>query len=199
MIFELEIFKIKNNAYMYKKICFLLSLFIITSSFQITNNKNISRGGEKMKIMSPAFEEGALIPQKYTCIGINISPPLKWSEVPDETKSFVIICDDPDALIGPWVHWLIYNIPADINELPEHVAPLEILPNGAKQGRNDFMKIGYCGPCPPWGAHHCYFKLYALEEVLNVEAGITKSELLKAMEGHIFSTGQLMVMGGYKR
>ena len=150
-----------------------------------------------MEIRSSGFDDGAMIPQKYTCDDIDISPPLKWSKVPDGTKTFAIICDDPDAPMGTWVHWVIYNLPANINELSEDVPPLEILPNGAKQGRNDFGKIGYGGPCPPGGTHRYYFKIYALSEELKVEAGITKSELLKAMEGHILSEGQLM--GRYKR
>jgi len=99
--------------------------------------------------------------------------------------------------MGTWVHWVIYNLPANINELSEDVPSLEILPNGAKQGRNDFGKLGYGGPCPPGGTHRYYFKIYALDDELMVEAGITKSELLKAMEGHILSEGQLM--GRYKR
>ncbi len=150
-----------------------------------------------MKIISSAFDESAMIPEKYTCDDIDISPPLKWSSVPEGTKTFAIICDDPDAPMGTWVHWIIYNLLAIINELSENVPPLEILLNGAKQGRNDFGKIGYGGPCPPGGTHRYYFKIYALSEELNIEAGITKSELLKAMEGHILLEGQLM--GRYKR
>ena len=150
-----------------------------------------------MEIISSGFDDGAMIPKKYTCDDIDISPPLKWSKVPDGTKTFAIICDDPDAPMVTWVHWVIYNLPANINELSEEVPSLEILPNGAKQGRNDFGKIGYGGPCPPGGTHRYYFKIYALDDELMVEAGITKSELLKAMEGHILSEGQLM--GRYKR
>ncbi len=150
-----------------------------------------------MEIISSSFDEGTMIPKKYTCDAIDISPPLKWSKIPDGTKTFAIICDDPDAPMGTWVHWVIYNLPVNINELSEDVPSLEILPNGAKQGRNDFGKIGYGGPCPPGGTHRYYFKVYALTEELNVEAGISKSELLKAMEGHILSEGQLM--GRYKR
>ena len=150
-----------------------------------------------MEIRSSGFDDGAMIPKKYTCDDIDISPPLKWSKVPDGTKTFAIICDDPDAPMGTWVHWVIYNLPANINELSEDVPSLEILPNGAKQGRNDFGKLGYGGPCPPGGTHRYYFKIYALDDELMVEAGITKSELLKAMEGHILSEGQLM--GRYKR
>lgn len=150
-----------------------------------------------MEILSSAFDEGAMIPDKFTCDDIDISPPLKWSSVPDGTKTFAIICDDPDAPMGTWVHWVIYNLPIDINKLSENIPPLQILTNGAKQGRNDFGKIGYVGPCPPSSTHRYYFKIYALAEELMVEAGITKSELLKAMEGHILSEGQLM--GRYKR
>ena len=150
-----------------------------------------------MEIISSSFDEGTMIPKKYTCDAIDISPPLKCSKIPDGTKTFAIICDDPDAPMGTWVHWVIYNLPVNINELSEDVPSLEILPNGAKQGRNDFGKIGYGGPCPPGGTHRYYFKVYALTEELKVETGITKSELLKAMEGHILSEGQLM--GRYKR
>ncbi len=150
-----------------------------------------------MKITSSAFEEGSMIPEKYTCDDINVSPPLKWSSAPDGTKRFAIICDDPDAPMGTWVHWVIYNLPGDIDELPEDMSPLEIFPNGAKQGRNDFGEIGYGGPCPPRGVHRYYFKIYALSKELDVKAGITKSELLKAMDGNILSEGQLM--GKYER
>ena len=150
-----------------------------------------------MEITSSAFDEGGMIPGKYTCEGVNISPPLKWSSVPDGTKAFAIICDDPDAPMGTWVHWVIYNIPAGIHELSEDVPATETLPNGAKQGRNDFRKTGYGGPCPPGGTHRYYFKVYALSEELNIKSGITKSELLKAMEGYILEEGHLM--GRYKR
>ncbi len=150
-----------------------------------------------MEILSSAFDEGAMILEKYTCDDIDISPPIKWSSIPEGTKTFAIICDDPDAPMGTWVHWVIYNLPADINELSENIPLSEILTNGTKQGRNDFGKIGYGGPCPPGGTHRYYFKVYALSKKLMVESGITKSELLKAMEGHILSEGKLM--GRYKR
>jgi Raf kinase inhibitor-like YbhB/YbcL family protein len=150
-----------------------------------------------MKITSPAFEEGAMIPSKYTCDGINVSPSLIWSAIPDGTKSFAIICDDPDAPAGTFVHWVIYNLPANIYQLSENLPPLKILPNGARQGRNDFGRIGYGGPCPPGGTHRYFFKIYCLSEELKVEAGITKSELLKTMKGYILAEGQLM--GKYKR
>lgn len=150
-----------------------------------------------MKVTSSAFEEGAMIPKKYTCDAVDISPPLKWSNVPEGAKTIAIICDDPDAPVGTWVHWVLFNLPASINELPEDIPPDKILKNEAKQGKSDFGRIGYGGPCPPGGTHRYYFKVYALTKGLNLEPGITKSDLLKAMEGNILSEGQLM--GRYKR
>jgi Raf kinase inhibitor-like YbhB/YbcL family protein len=150
-----------------------------------------------MEIKSPAFDEGALIPRKYTCDDLDVSPPLEWSIVPEGTKTFALICDDPDAPVGTWVHWVIFNLPGDIHGLPEDVPPHEVLENGAKHGKNDFRRIGYGGPCPPGGTHRYYFKLYAVDNELDVDAGITKKELLKELEGHIIDEGQLM--GRYKR
>ena len=150
-----------------------------------------------IKIKSPAFVPGGKIPGKYTCDGMDISPPLAWTSGPEGTKTFALICDDPDAPMGTWVHWVLFNLPADIIELRENVLPERGLESGAKQGMNDFRKIGYGGPCPPGGTHRYYFKLYALDTEINLEAGATKSELLKAMEGHILAEGQLM--GKYER
>ncbi len=150
-----------------------------------------------MKIVSSAFDEGSLIPKKYTCDGINISPPIQWSSVPGGTKTFAIICDDPDVPMGTFVHWVLYNLPENIKEFSENVPPVASLPNGAKQGRNDFGKIGYGGPCPPGGTHRYYFKIYAVSEQLKLEAGITKLGLLNALKGLILSEAQLMAK--YKR
>jgi len=138
-------------------------------------------GGKKMEIESSAFDEGAFIPRKYTCDGNNISPPLEWSLIPDGTKAFALICDDPDAPMGTWIHWVLFNLPGNINELSENIPPLDALENGAKQGKNDFRKIGYGGPCPPGGTHRYYFKIYALDEELDVDTGISKKELLKVL------------------
>ncbi|KKN30300.1 hypothetical protein LCGC14_0835320 [marine sediment metagenome] len=150
-----------------------------------------------IKIKSPAFVPGGKIPGKYTCDGMDISPPLIWTSGPEGTKTFALICDDPDAPMGTWVHWILFNLSADIIELRENVPPERELERGAKQGMNDFRKIGYGGPCPPGGIHRYYFKLYALDTEINLEAGTTKSELLKAMEDHILAEGQLM--GRYER
>ena len=148
-------------------------------------------------ITSTAFTEGSMIPQDYTCDGEDISPPLAWSGVPAGTKSLALICDDPDAPMGTWVHWVLFNIPPSAEDLTASVPSKETLDNGAKHGINDFRKFGYGGPCPPGGTHRYYFKLYALDIEINVEAGITKVQLLKTMEGHILTEGQLM--GRYSR
>ncbi|MBW1972013.1 MAG: YbhB/YbcL family Raf kinase inhibitor-like protein [Deltaproteobacteria bacterium] len=151
----------------------------------------------RIEIKSDAFEDGGMIPKKYTCDGEDISPPLRWSSFIEGTKTFAIICDDPDAPMGTWVHWVIFNIPATVNELPENIPPKEVLEMKAKQGTNDFRKIGYGGPCPPGGTHRYYFKIYALDTKINLDPGITKSQLLKAIKDHILAEGQLM--GRYSR
>lgn len=151
----------------------------------------------EIKITSSAFDEGGMIPEKYTCDGIDVSPPLTCTSIPDGTKTLALIGDDPDAPMGTWVHWVLFNLPANIKEISENIQPERELENGAKQGMNDFRKIGYGGPCPPGGTHRYYFKIFALDTELNLEAGATKSQLLEAMEGHILGEGQLM--GRYKR
>jgi len=151
----------------------------------------------EIKMKSLAFVPGGKIPGKYTCDGMDISPPVSWTSGPEGTKTFALICDDPDAPMGTWVHWVLFNLPADITEFRENVPPEKELENGAKQGMNDFRKIGYGGPCPPGGTHRYFFKLYALDTEIHLEAGATKAELLKAMEGHILAEGQLI--GRYER
>lgn len=151
----------------------------------------------EIQIKSRAFEEGGMIPEQYTCDGIDVSPPLEWTSVPEGTRTLELICDDPDATVGTWIHWVLFNLPADTKELPENIPAQKILANGSKQGVSDFGKIGYGGPCPPTGTHRYYFKLYALDINFNLEPGISKRELLKAMEGHILAEGQLM--GKYTR
>jgi Raf kinase inhibitor-like YbhB/YbcL family protein len=150
-----------------------------------------------IKITSSAFDEGGLIPPKYTCDGADISPPLQWEAVPEGTKSIAIISDDPDAPMGTWVHWVLYNLPADTTELTENIPPDENLSNGAKQGITDFRRIGYGGPCPPGGTHRYFFKIYALDTELDLAPRAHKSDLVSAMEGHLLAQGQLM--GKYKR
>ncbi|MFQ5902170.1 MAG: YbhB/YbcL family Raf kinase inhibitor-like protein [Candidatus Binatia bacterium] len=151
-----------------------------------------------MEIRSSAFQNGGDIPRKYTCDGTDISPPLKWENPPAGTKAFALIADDPDAPVGTWVHWVIYDLPAVTKELAEGTPTSESLLNGAKQGVNDFRKVGYGGPCPPSGpAHHYFFKLYALDMETSLKPRVTKQQLLDAIKGHILAETQLM--GRYKR
>ncbi|MGC8830205.1 MAG: YbhB/YbcL family Raf kinase inhibitor-like protein [Verrucomicrobiia bacterium] len=151
-----------------------------------------------MQLKSSAFANGQPIPVKYTGQGKDISPPLEWSDAPAGTKSFAIISDDPDAPVGVWVHWVIYDIPANVTKLDENVPTKETLPTGAKQGINDFGNVGYGGPMPPPGKPHRYFfKLYALDTVLNLKPRASKQELLRAMQGHILAQAELM--GTYQR
>jgi Raf kinase inhibitor-like YbhB/YbcL family protein len=155
------------------------------------------KGGKIMEIKSSSFNHEDMIQAKYTCDGQNISPPLAWSGAPKETKSFALICDDPDAPAGTWVHWVIFDIPSNINFLPEKVAKQEEIAGLGKNGKNSSRRYGYDGPCPPGGTHRYYFKLYALDTILNLNTGLSKEELLKAMKGHVLAEAQ--VMGKYKR
>jgi len=139
-----------------------------------------------------------MIPVKYTCDGPDLSPPLQWTIPPEGTKSLALICDDPDAPAGTWVHWVLYNLSPETTALPEGVAKDKTVLGSARQGMNDFRRIGYGGPCPPPGAPHRYFfKLYALDSPLDLEPGLTKQKILDAMKGHILAQGQLM--GKHKR
>ena len=173
-------------------------LFLITFIFFTSNQcKNKSDMSTNIIVKSDSFSDGGMIPAKYTCDGANISPQLSWDNAPKGTKSFVLICEDPDAPMGTFTHWILYDIPADVHELLENLPKDKILPNGAKQGIADFKKIGYGGPCPPNGTHRYYFKLYALDTLLNLEPGLKKEDILKAMNGHILAQGQ--IMGKYTR
>src|SRR5437016_8806149 len=150
-----------------------------------------------MKLTSTAFKEGEPIPRAYTCDGPNVSPALEWSGVPKSAKTLAIICDDPDAPSGTWVHWALYDLPAENIGLVENMPATESLRAGGFQGKNDFEKIGYGGPCPPSGTHRYFFKIYALDVELPLKPGATKADLEKAMEGHI--VGQAQLMGTYRR
>ena len=152
----------------------------------------------QINLSSTAFQEGETIPKQYTGDGKDVSPPLTWADPPDGTKSFVLICDDPDAPRGTWTHWVLYNLPAAAKELPEGLKKEEQLPDGTQQGLNDFRKIGYNGPCPPPGKPHRYFfKLYALNAKLTLKPGATKADVESASKGHIL--GQAELMGKYGR
>jgi len=157
-------------------------------------------GGDVMvlEIKSQAFRDGGFIPDEYTCKGKDVSPPLEWMGVPEETKGFALICDDPDAPMKTWVHWVLYDIPADKRGLPENVAKTNTLPDGSKQGVTDFGSVGYGGPAaPPGRAHRYFFKLYALGSGPALPPGLTRDELLEAIEGHVIAAAQ--IMGKFKR
>ena len=153
-----------------------------------------------LTIQSSAFSNNEPIPVRFTADGEDISPALSWSGVPENARELALIVDDPDAPgPQPWVHWVIYKIPADAGGLPEGIGktqrPSE--PAGSMQGKNSWRNIGYGGPSPPSGVHHYHFKLYALDTALDVAAGLDKDGLIAAMEGHIIAQAELV--GTYKR
>ncbi len=152
---------------------------------------------QKIQISSSAFRNGQMIPSDYTCDGDDLSPPLEWSGVPKDAKSLVLISDDPDAPMGDWVHWLIYDMPPTVTRLSEGVPSVEQLETGGVHGQTDFGTMGYGGPCPPGGVHRYFFKIYALDTLLHLRAGVTQKELLRAMKGHVLAEGELM--GKYER
>ena len=160
------------------KTAFLLLVVIFIAS--VSNSQTASN----FKLTSSAFQQGKPIPARYTCDSANVSPPLSWSGSPEKTKSFAIIMDDPDAPMGTWVHWVIYNIPGTVTSLEEKKNITEIK---AIEGLNSWYEKGYNGPCPPGGTHQYIFKLYALDKTLTPKERMDKDELLEAMKGHILS------------
>jgi Raf kinase inhibitor-like YbhB/YbcL family protein len=152
----------------------------------------------QLAISSSAFSNGGSIPKKHTCDGPDLSPQLVWSEPAAATKSFALLVDDPDAPVGNWNHWTAWNLPATSRGLPEGVSKDARLADGSEQGRNDFGRTGYNGPCPPPGKpHRYYFKLFALDTNLDLKAGSRKKELEAAMKGHVLTQAEWM--GTYGR
>ena len=153
---------------------------------------------KRLSLTSPAFRDGERIPVVHTCDGDDKSPPLTWSGVPVETRTFAMLCEDPDAPRGTWLHWLIWNLPADAIELKPGVPPNPELPSGARQGLNDSGDLGYSGPCPPPGKPHRYFfRFLALDTALNLPPGVKRSDLEAAMANHVLAEGT--IMGTYER
>ena len=149
-------------------------------------------------LRSASFSEGGQIPQPCTCDGANLSPSLSWKDAPRGTKSFALIVEDSDAPGGTWTHWIAWNIPAAMSALPAGLPALTSLGGGICQGRNDFGRIGYGGPCPPRGrVHHYYFRLFALDKVLNLRAGSSRMDLESAGRGHVLA--QASTICTYKR
>jgi Raf kinase inhibitor-like YbhB/YbcL family protein len=156
-------------------------------------------GGPPMEFVlsSPAFTEGDPIPEKYSCDGEDISPPLQWTDPPEGTLSFALISDDPDAPVGTWVHWVLYNLPAETRSIPEAFPSDAEFPDGTKSGKNSWKSLGYGGPCPPSGTHRYFFTLFALDTLLDMASGAIKDQLLQAMEEHILA--EIDLMGTYTR
>jgi Raf kinase inhibitor-like YbhB/YbcL family protein len=150
------------------------------------------------ELRSTAFAEGEMIPAQHTCDGEDVSPPLTWDGVPDETQRLALILEDIDSVKGVWSHWVVYDMPPDVRELPESVSPTYPRPGGGLEGRNDFGNIGYGGPCPSDGKTHRYVaRLYALDRRLGLAPGATRQEILESIEGHVIRTAELM--GRYER
>jgi len=172
----------------------IAALALILAGCRATTPQETVEGETEMpiKITTPAFSEGGVIPKPYTCDGVNHSPQLDWTGIPQGTLSLALIADDPDAPAGTWVHWVLYDLPPDLTGLAEATRGTGI------QGKNDFRNLGYGGPCPPKGStHRYYFKLYALDTLLKLQEGASKADVEKAMRGHILAQGQLM--GKYSR
>jgi len=150
-----------------------------------------------MIIESPAFKNGGRIPSKYSCDGADISPEIKWRDAPENAKSFALISDDPDAPMGVFTHWVIFNIPPSQNGLKEGIETKPTLQNGSIQGKTDFGRIGYGGPCPPSGTHRYGFHLYALDTMLSLPPGSAKQQVLRAIQGHILAEAE--IVGLYSR
>ena len=177
--------------------CVMIVMILILMVF-VSCSKS-GEGAKKvaaLEVKSTAFGHAMSMSDKYTCDDMDISPPLEWKNAPAGTKSFAIICETPDAPTGNWVQWVIYDIPAEMTNLPQSVAKTEQLDFGARQGKNDFDQLGYSGPCLPAGQHRFFFRVYALDGPTNLKAGAKKEELVEAMKGHILAEGSLMGVYG---
>src|ERR1039457_5842209 len=183
------------------KLAALVLLLGTVGGSTLASQSHPSAGGRSsmaLVLKSTAFAPGAVIPKKHTCEAADVSPALEWSGTPARTVSSALIMDDPDAPAGTWVHWVLWNLPASAHELPEAVTKQDQLGDGTRQGRNSSRKIGYNGPCPPPGKPHRYFfRLYALDEKLELEPGASSSDLQEAMKGHV--VGEAEYMGTYRR
>lgn len=180
---------------MYRIICILFVFSLLLTSCRqqpkMESVKAVDGEMKKLILKSSAFNDGDILPVKYTCDGEGINPPLQWESVPADTASFVIICEDPDAPGGTFTHWMIYNIPADSRNIQENLPLKPELRNGSLQGKNDFSKTGYGAPCPPGGTHRYNFMIFALDNMLSIDSGVKRNTLDKAMTNHIIGEGLL--------
>lgn len=174
------------------KILNLLIVFLVAITASCQTNKT-----KIMEIHSSNFRNNEMIPSKFTCDGMNVSPALSWSGAPATVKSFALVCDDPDAPMGTWVHWVLFNIPSTITRLNENFLIKTKPFKEITAGINDFSQLDYGGPCPPGGTHRYFFKLYALDTFLDAREGITADQLVSVMEGHI--VGKAEMVGKYRR
>lgn len=181
-----------------KKSPIITAIAIIAIILIILFTSQINKGKEEakiknietennMKLSSPTFQNNQRIPEKYTCEGEDINPSLEVSEIPRNAKSLVLIVDDPDAPVGTWDHWILFNIPTNTTKIEE-----DSIPKGATQGKNSWNKNNYGGPCPPSGTHRYFFKLYALDKILNLDKNAKKSEIEKAMQNYILAKAELV-------
>ena len=176
----------------------LLPLLVGTAANRAGKGLEGGAPGMGFAVTSPSFQNGGSIPKKFTCDGADVSPELQLTAPPPGTQSLALIADDPDAPAGTWVHWVLFDLPAETKALPEGVAKVDQPPTGGRQGRNDFRKVGYGGPCPPPGKPHRYFfRAYALDGKVGLKPGASRQELEQAMHGHILGTAELM--GKYQR
>jgi Raf kinase inhibitor-like YbhB/YbcL family protein len=176
----------------------ILSLLLAAASADPSSQARPQGRRQSMHLSSSAFEPNGNIPREFTCEGQNISPELSWNGAPSGTKTFALVMHDPDAPVaGGFTHWVVYNIPASVDHLPEHVPNQDALSGGGVQAKNDAGKYGYMGPCPPSGTHRYYFRLYALDVNLDSSAGSSKEALEKSIEGHVLAQAELL--GRYKR
>jgi Raf kinase inhibitor-like YbhB/YbcL family protein len=178
----------------------IVALLLLFPACKPENEEPIPQKGSAtmtLTVTSSAFEDGGMIPPKYTADGQDISPPIAWDGLPEGTKSIALINDDPDDAPMGWVHWLIWNIPPEVTSLEEETPAVREMADGTRQGKTDFGSIGYGGPAPPSGVHRYFFKVYALDTLLDLPAGSTKPDLEQAINGHIRAQGQLV--GKYTR
>jgi Raf kinase inhibitor-like YbhB/YbcL family protein len=179
-----------------RAVAFVVMLTLAGCGGEVGTLPAVDPNRPKISLTSSAFSEGQVIPRDHTCDGKNLSPPLSWSDVPPDARSLVLLCDDPDAPLRTWSHWVVFNISPGLSGLSAGIAEVESLTlqprYSARQGRNDFGQLGYGGPCPPSGTHRYFFRIYALDTVLDLPRGVTRSSVLKAMEGHVIADGSLV-------